>query len=209
MAEETHLTEKDSGNTEEASRILRNIGLAMIITGSLYAFYSLLAGLYMMFFASVFGSGSSVFPSPGGDFNPFTVFKTMRPVLFVTGGEKLLTGVLSVAAIVAGAGMMQYKKWGRRFSQIWAVSALAALVAGVILHVLVIVPSLRKMYLGMIKTFSGIEGAPDMSSFFENMVPFAVQWSTMMVIAVSLVMALLPGLTLHFLREFPLKNFHD
>lgn len=192
------MTEKKApvNNTTEKnrSRLPLGLGLTLVIGGSLYTLYGMGTGLYLMFFSTFMDFFPSSF-TVAGEVDPFKVVAMMKPLYLVQGAEKLAAGIVSIMGIIAGAGMMQYKEWGRRMGLVWAGGALLYLSVDVVLYFLVMRPAGERLFLEMSRQFASIQGGGvSVSGFMTAILPVSLQWGSVMFLLTILFMAVLPCL---------------
>ncbi|MCP4131452.1 MAG: hypothetical protein GY754_10765 [bacterium] len=137
------------------------VGVLLIIFGFMYSFFGIIFGLFSFGTSVFFNSLSSFGGLSGAEEDSFTkVFADVKFISSIQGIETFLAGVISIAALAAGIGLVQYKeKTGRKLSLAWGCIALAYLAIDAVIYFVVIVPLQSDMMLGMSQlSGSGISG---------------------------------------------------
>lgn len=163
----------------------RVLGIFLIVTGSLLALGGIIGGLVTFAAGMLAGSVGAMGDSMGDAGTALADMNLLRPVYNAQGAMKVIEGLLSIVAIIAGVWLIGYRRRGRLLALVWAGLALAFLVADFGVYFAVILPATREM---MELTMSQMGDLQGVGSFADlGAVGF---------VAVDLFLALLPIVTL-------------
>ena len=155
------------------------IGITLIVGGALMC----LAG----------GVGMIIYLWMSASDQPLGNLRTpVQPVLMALSGAQF---GLSVVAIVAGAGLVGYRAWGRVLSLVWAVAGLVEIVVSLVVNFAFALPAARKMLQGL-----------DLPADSAPAMRMGMAMSTVMTIISSLALTVVPILVLILMTRSSAKQ---
>ncbi len=176
------------------------IGLTLIICGSLAALGGVFGGLFTMMTNSIMSNiaGLGAAGNPDGMQAIQDAMAASKSLYVVQGSLQVVMGVISVLALIAGIGLMKYRRWGQKLSITWAGLALAYIVMSLIVNFVYILPKSEAMVEAM------MAGMPDGGGAAFSGMSSGVSAATQ--IFYALFLAVLPMLTLIMISKDKIKQ---
>jgi hypothetical protein len=123
----------------------RLLGIFLIICGSLLALGGIVGGLITFAASMLVGSVGGMGDMMGDSGGALSDVGQLQPLYNAQGTMKIIEGLLSIVALIAGIWLLGYKRRGRILGLIWAGLALCFLIADFAVYFLVIMPTMSRI----------------------------------------------------------------
>jgi hypothetical protein len=123
----------------------RLLGIFLIVCGALLTLGGVVGGLLTFAASMLVGGVGAMGEALGESGTALADMNLLEPVYTAQGTMKLVEGLLSIVALIAGVWLLGYRRRGRLLALVWAGLALGFLVADFAVYFLVVLPATARM----------------------------------------------------------------
>jgi hypothetical protein len=138
------------------SKAPRTLGIVSLVLGALVSLQSLVGALA----GQALGMSMLRMPMIERVYGPGTIERYMERIGPATRLQSAIFLVLSLGLLLVGLGQLGYRAWARRWSVVWGVGALVALIPVAVIMVTVLGPAQAEL----MRSVAHRMGGPDMSA---------------------------------------------